>query len=87
MGPNALYDKSPKRNSVYFAMVTHAVMSIYQIYERCRLCMEQLHQFLCSFFQDGTVLHRTINADPGTAVYEEMNGFIAYMLKITQTKH
>jgi hypothetical protein len=87
LGPNALYDKSPKRNSVYFAMVTHAVMSIYQIYERCGLCMEQLHQFLCSFFQDGTVLHRTINADPGTAVYEEMNGFIAYMLKITQPKH
>ena len=84
--PNYLYHTEPDRNFVYFAMLTHACMSIYKIHRRFGLCMEQLHRFFHAYFEDGSVLRRVTDAARGSAAYEEMNSFIEHMQKITQSK-
>ena len=80
---NYLYHSTPDRNFVYFAMLTHACMAIYKIYNRHALCMDELHSFFAKLFSDGAVLKRVTNTAPGETAYEEMNDLIEYMLRIT----
>jgi hypothetical protein len=81
--PNYLYHNYPDRNFVYFSMLTHACMAIYKIYTRCDLDMKQLHRFFCELFDDGIVLHNITEGHANTAAEEEMKGFIAYLLHLT----
>lgn len=81
--PNYLYHNYPDRNFVYFSMLTHACMAIYKIYMRCDLDMEQLHSFFCDLFDDGRVFHHITEGRANTSAEEEMKGFIAYLLHLT----
>ena len=82
-----LYHAQPDRNFVYFTMVTHACVAIYKIYQRCGLCMEELHKYFVELFRDDILLKRVTDAAPGETAHEEMSGFIEYMLKITDIPH
>ena len=81
--PNYLYHNYPDRNFVYFSMLTHTCMAIYKIYERCVLDMKQLHRFFCDLFNDSAVLNHVIEDHESASAEEEMNGFIAYLLHLT----
>ena len=67
-------------------MVTHTCMAICKIYERCALSMDELHNSLCELFGDNVILKRVTDAKYGETAYEERNGFVEYMLKITRPK-
>ena len=82
---NYLYHNFPDRNFVYFSMLTHACMAIYKIYMRCNLNMEQLHRFFCDLFNDGTILQNVTEGRSNSSAYEEMNGFISYLLHLTDS--
>lgn len=82
--PNYLYHNYPDRNFVYFAMVTHTCMAIYNIYQRCELDMAQLHQFFSALFEDGKVMSFVTEGKAGTSAEEEMSGFIAQILDLTK---
>lgn len=84
--PNYLYHNFPDRNFVYFSMLTHACMAIYEIYKRYGLDMEKLHKLLCNLFSDDTVMHRVTEGRAKTSAEEEMQGFIAHLLRLTDTK-
>lgn len=83
--PNYLYHNYPDRNFVYFAMMTHTCMAIYKIYRRCRLEMGQLHRFFGELFADGTVLRHVTEGRTSTAAEEEAKGFVAYLLRLTDS--
>ena len=82
---NYLYHSSSDRNFVYFAMLTHTCMAIYNIYKRRGMCMDELHVRLAKLFGDDTVLKRVTDAKPGETAYEEMNDFIEYVMRITSS--
>lgn len=81
--PNYLYHNYPDRNFVYFSVLTHTCMAIYKIHKRCSLDMGQLYHFFCDLFNDGTVLHNVTEGRANTSAEEEMRGFIAYLLRLT----
>ena len=81
--PNYLYHNYPDRNFVYFSMLTHACMAIYTIYKRYELDMKQLHRFFDDLFDDGTLLNHVTEGRANTSAEEEMKGFIAYVLHVT----
>jgi len=81
--PNYLYYPGEDRNFVYFAILTHAMMAIYKIYRRCGLPLSALHEFFSSYFAGDTVLRRITTAAPGEPSYEEVQGFLRHLLKIT----
>ena len=82
--PNYLYHNKNDRNFVYFAMLTHACMAIYKIYQRCEMDMKELHLKLAALFQDPHFLQRVTPAKPVGAAYDEINGFVEYLLSRTQ---
>ena len=84
--PNYLYHNFPDRNFVYFSMLTHTCMAIYEIYKRCELDMGELHNFFCELFCDDTVLCRVTEGYERATAEEEMRGFIAHVLRLTDTK-
>ena len=65
-------------------MLTHACMAIYNIFKRCTLPMSELHQMLSRLFEDGSVLRRVTDRHEGEVAFEEMRGFIEYVLKLTE---
>ncbi|MBQ8440684.1 MAG: FAD-dependent oxidoreductase [Clostridia bacterium] len=81
--PNYLYSQSVTRNFVYFSMVTHACMAICKIGKRCGYPMERLHERFKMIFGDQKLLRRLTVAAPGTADFEEIDGFLNYILRIT----
>lgn len=81
--PNYLYHNYSDRNFVYFSILTHACMAIYKIYKRCGLDMKELHTLFVELFRDEQLFWRITDAKPGDAAYEEINGFMKYMLSIT----
>ncbi len=81
--PNYLYHNFPDRNFVYFSMLTHTCMAIYEIYKRCNLDMDQLHRFFCELFHDDTVLYRVTEGYASATAEEETKGFIEYLLHLT----
>ena len=81
--PNYLYSQSTQRNFVYFSMVTHACMAICKIGKRCGYPMERLHERFKMIFGDQKLLRRVTVAAPGTADFEEIDGFLNYILRIT----
>ncbi len=81
--PNYLYHNYPDRNFVYFAMMTHACMAIYKIYKRCNLDMGELHGFFTELFGDGVVLYRVTEGYESATAEEEMRGFVAHILRLT----
>lgn len=81
--PDYLYHNYPDRNFVYFSMLTHTCMAIYQIYRRGNLDMGQLHHFFCGLFGDDTVMYRITEGHVNALAEEEMKGFLAYVLRLT----
>lgn len=80
---NYIHHYLPDRNFMYFAVMTHACMALYKIYQREGLPMAQLHQVFRDTFRDPAYLQRITTASPGEPAYKELHGFIAYVLKIT----
>lgn len=84
--PNYLYHNFPDRNFVYFSILTHACMAIYEIYKRCNLDMEKLRNFFCKLFSDEKLLCRVTEGYSSATAEEEINGFIAHLMRLTETK-
>ena len=81
---NYLYHASSDRNFVYFAMLTHTCMAIYNIYNRHGLSMKELHSFFAELFSGDRLMRRVTDAKSGEPAYEELDGFMKYVLKITE---
>lgn len=81
---NYLYHNEPDRNFVYYAMITHTCMALYNIYKRRGLSMSELNQKFRAFFEGDEILKKITNANKGMPAHEETKSFIDYILKITQ---
>jgi hypothetical protein len=46
--------------------------------------MSELHLTLTRLFMDGSLLRRVTDRHEGEVAYEEMRGFIEYVLKLTE---
>lgn len=79
-----LYHTEPDRNFVYYAMLTHTCMAIHNIFKRHALPMNELNRMLKRLFEDGSVLRRVTDVSEGEVAYEEMRGFIDYVIKLTE---
>ncbi|MBE6609200.1 MAG: FAD-dependent oxidoreductase [Ruminococcaceae bacterium] len=82
---NYLYHNDPDRNFVYYAMITHTCMALFNIYKRLGLPMTELNQRFRDLFEDGKALKRVTNAKKGMPAHEETRAFTEYVLKITQS--
>jgi len=80
---NYLYHNLPDRNFVYFTMLTHTCAALYNIYKRLGLDKGKLHGYFTELFSGTKLLRRVTEAPKGQPAYEETEGFMKYMLKIT----
>ncbi len=81
---NYMYYPYNDRNFLYFDMFTHACASIVKIYKRNALPLCELHSFFVSLFEGDKIIKRITNTKKGEQTYNEIEGFIAYMLKATK---
>ena len=85
--PNVLYSKDPKRNFVYFSMITHTAMALLKIYSRTGLNKEELASELLKLRDDGITVARTApGALPDDNSYKECYDFMTLMIdKLSET--
>ena len=76
-----LYHTYPDRNVVYFTILTHTCVAIYNAYKRLGLDIKSLHNYFTEYFKDGSVLKRITSAQKGESAYEEMQEVIEHILK------
>lgn len=76
-----LYHTFPDRNVVYFTILTHTLVAIYNAYKRLGLNMDEIHNYFKKYFEDGSVLKRVTTAQKGESAYEEMFEVINHILK------
>ena len=79
-----LYHTEPDRNFVYFAMITHAAMSLYNLYKRNNLDLNELNVRLSTFFKCEKNIKNITEEPAGTPAYEETQAFIKQMLSLTK---
>lgn len=79
--PDVLYSKNPKRNYVYFSILTHAIVALAKIHKRFSLDTAELKSRLSLLLTDGVTVSRTA---PGALAddneYRECYDFIELVI-------
>ena len=76
-----LYHTYPDRNVVYFTILSHTCVAIYNAYKRLGLDMNEIHNYFSEYFKDGSAIKRVTDAKKGEPAYEEMQEVIEHILK------
>jgi len=82
--PNYLYHTGADRNFVYYSVITHTVMALYNIYKREQLDFSELHAYFSKLFEGDGLLRRVTDRAAGEAAYEEMEELRRFVLENTK---
>lgn len=78
-----LYHAQPDRNFVYFSVITHTCISLYNLYKRHGLPLTQLNGIFKNFFENEKTFKRITKEERGAPAYEETLSFIKRALYVT----